>query len=142
MSATIKNVKVENLRREGYTDLRDWCRKHKNVYIGCEGATVVKNPTTGVKERYPRTRSKWANPYKVGVKGQFGCRDRKSVMMCYSVYIQWKMAEDPDYYNITELKHKNLGCWCAPERCHGDVLKAILDTLDTYGEGCVFGDAC
>jgi hypothetical protein len=25
---------------------------------------------------------------------------------------------------LPELRGKALGCWCAPEPCHGDVLKA------------------
>ena len=25
-------------------------------------------------------------------------------------------------FSLSELKDKNLGCWCAPSPCHGDVL--------------------
>jgi hypothetical protein len=28
---------------------------------------------------------------------------------------------------LHELKDKTLGCWCKPEKCHGDVLAALAD---------------
>ncbi len=28
---------------------------------------------------------------------------------------------------LMKLKGKNLGCWCKPEGCHGDVLIKILE---------------
>ena len=30
---------------------------------------------------------------------------------------------------LPELKGKVLGCWCAPEGCHGDVLAELADSL-------------
>jgi len=29
-----------------------------------------------------------------------------------------------------ELKNKVLGCWCAPEACHGDVLTEIANVKE------------
>ena len=29
--------------------------------------------------------------------------------------------------DIMNLKGKNLGCWCHPSPCHGDILKMIVD---------------
>jgi len=29
--------------------------------------------------------------------------------------------------SLPELKDKVLGCWCAPEPCHGDVLKELTE---------------
>jgi hypothetical protein len=28
---------------------------------------------------------------------------------------------------LPELKGKRLGCWCAPDRCHGDVLVQLIE---------------
>jgi hypothetical protein len=30
---------------------------------------------------------------------------------------------------LPELKDKTLGCWCKPEKCHGDVLAEIPNLL-------------
>jgi len=30
---------------------------------------------------------------------------------------------------LPELRGKDLGCWCAPENCHGDVLLALANKL-------------
>ena len=30
-----------------------------------------------------------------------------------------------------ELKDKRLGCWCKPEKCHGDILVEIADNYNT-----------
>ncbi len=29
--------------------------------------------------------------------------------------------------DLDELKGKTLGCWCCPERCHGDILIDLLN---------------
>src|SRR4029077_4234214 len=35
---------------------------------------------------------------------------------------------DSDLVNdILELDGKRLGCWCKPARCHGDILKYVVD---------------
>ena len=30
--------------------------------------------------------------------------------------------------SLSELRGKRLGCWCKPERCHGNVLIELLNT--------------
>ena len=30
---------------------------------------------------------------------------------------------------LPELRGKALGCWCAPEPCHADVLKAAVEAV-------------
>jgi len=29
------------------------------------------------------------------------------------------------------MKGKNIGCWCFPEPCHGDVLLELIDNYET-----------
>lgn len=60
--------------------------------------------------------SKWGNPFIVGLDGT-----RKEVI---SRYKKWLMAADQAYllYFLTELRGKDLVCWCAPLPCHADVL--------------------
>lgn len=70
----------------------------------------------GYAERIDR-RSRWGNPFTIGEDG-----DRDQVIGKYvTYYLPHKPALIAD---MGSLKGKALGCWCAPERCHGDTLKA------------------
>jgi hypothetical protein len=63
--------------------------------------------------------SKWGNPFKIGVDGT-----REEVIAKYCDYI----ANRPDLLNsLHELRGKVIGCWCAPQACHGDVLAELAD---------------
>ena len=40
------------------------------------------------------------------------------------------MKDDPNVKNeLKAMKGKNLGCWCKPEACHGDILLDIINKL-------------
>jgi hypothetical protein len=57
--------------------------------------------------------SKWHNPYIIGKDGT-----RDQVLQKYRDYLlSSKLVGD-----LLELEGKVLGCWCAPEPCHGHVL--------------------
>ena len=45
----------------------------------------------------------------------------------YRAHILKKIREDPATYDLGELRGKELGCWCKPKACHGDVLKELVD---------------
>jgi hypothetical protein len=63
--------------------------------------------------------SKWGNPFAIGRDG-----DRNAVVAKYAVWI----AQQPELLQaIPELVDKVLGCWCAPQACHGDVLAALAN---------------
>lgn len=62
--------------------------------------------------------SKWANPFTLA---KYNDRDR--VLAEYEAFIRatpYLMA------CIPELAGLRLGCWCAPENCHGDVLVKLF----------------
>lgn len=62
--------------------------------------------------------SKWGNPFIIGKDGT-----REEVIRKYKEYILSK----PELMNdLVELKGKTLGCWCKPERCHGDILIELV----------------
>ncbi len=65
--------------------------------------------------------SKWGNPFKIGIDGT-----REEVI---SKYKQWMMSVEQAYLvsYLTELKGKDLVCWCAPLPCHADVLLEIAN---------------
>jgi len=65
--------------------------------------------------------SKWGNPFVVGRDG-----DRETVIQKYRA---WIMEQDELLVDLHELRGKRLGCWCAPQACHGDVLAELADSL-------------
>lgn len=70
----------------------------------------------------PRNRLKasiWANPFAIGKDGT-----RPEVMAKYRKYL---MSRPDLLAKIPELKGKMLGCWCAPEACHGDLLAELAN---------------
>jgi hypothetical protein len=88
-------------------------KQHWDTYIG--------NKVRFHPDRYPQT--KWGNPYARYMK-TYG-RDR--VVEMYREYILSK----PELLKLIpiELKNKTLGCWCKPEKCHGDVLVELADKI-------------
>lgn len=58
--------------------------------------------------------SKWGNPFVIGKDGT-----REEVV---SKYKQWVQTQPELMNSLHELNDKVLGCWCAPNACHGDVL--------------------
>lgn len=69
--------------------------------------------------------SKWGNPFQIGVHG-----NRQEVITMYKAWL-WKQLKSNAITNeeILELDGKVLGCWCAPQACHGDVLIAAINYL-------------
>lgn len=69
----------------------------------------------GRANRFKRLpQSKWHNPYKVGQNGS-----RAEVIAMFRAYLLDSPALLADLH---ELRGKRLGCWCAPNDCHGRVL--------------------
>ena len=110
---TIVNVKVKYIRPI-YNNLKEWMKDPNNVYIGRRGVVFIDG------ERFPKRDSKWANPFKINKN-----TTREKVIQQYRDYITNIMNND-DFH---ELKGKNLGCWCKPEGCHGDVLAELANRL-------------
>ena len=65
--------------------------------------------------------SKWGNPFVIGRDG-----NREQVIEKYRAYI----LDHPALLAAvqSELKGKVLGCWCAPQSCHGDVLAELAES--------------
>ena len=116
----VVNVRVKYIRPE-YKNLKAWCEDENNVYIARRGVVLID------KKRYPLRDSPFANPYKVGRDGS-----REEVIEKYRERIQQKIKDDE--INIEQLQSlvgKNLGCWCAPKYCHGDVLLEIIRNAES-----------
>ena len=116
MSETlVVNCKVKYIRPR-YKDLKEWVGDENNIYIGRSGVVFVN------KERFPKKSSIFCNPFKIGKDGS-----RDEVLEKYRNYIIKKIEEDENFKSeLIKLKGKNLGCWCKPEKCHGDILIELI----------------
>lgn len=104
------STRVVRIRRKNTTDVPSVVVQDCDVYIGrrcTQGGWNLKD-------------SKWANPYPAKQWGRDKCLE------LYHSYILKKIEEDPTTYNLQELVGKSLGCFCTPERCHGDILVEIM----------------
>lgn len=79
--------------------------------------------------------SDWGNPFShlSGTLAKYQVPDRDSAVLAY---FHWVIEQPRLMKRIPrELKGKTLGCWCAPLRCHGEVLAAIADGKPYMGRG-------
>jgi uncharacterized protein DUF4326 len=70
--------------------------------------------------------SKWGNPFShlPNTSARFRVATRDEAVDAYAQYI----CETPRLLaDMHELRGKTLGCWCAPQRCHGDVLLVLAN---------------
>lgn len=98
MSTTVVNIRT--LPR----DPKDWPPNH--VYIGRP------MPSRGLP------RNPWGNPYSLLT------HTRDEAVDFYDEHVR---ATPRLMRRLPDIKDKTLVCWCAPERCHGDVLARLAD---------------
>ena len=119
MKTQVVNVRVRNIRPK-YHDLKEWMQDPNNVYIGRKQIVFIDG------KRFPPRDSPFANPFRMN--GDDACR---STVLCkYREYITNKINNgeiQPD--DLRNLIGKNLGCWCHPEACHGDILVEFIETI-------------
>jgi hypothetical protein len=102
----VVNVKKKFLNKQNYANFEEWNRIDNHVYIG-------RNMNFYVAGTFA---SKWQNPYSVKEYGLDKC------LKLYEKHVR----ETSLYDQLGELEGKILGCWCAPEKCHGDILCRLL----------------
>lgn len=67
--------------------------------------------------------SRWGNPYKIGPDG-----DRAEVVEKYKHFLWRKIkAGEVSLEDLIDLDGKRLGCFCAPQACHGDVIVKFIE---------------
>jgi hypothetical protein len=116
---SVVNCKVKYIRPK-YKNLEEWMKNDNNVYIGRAGVVFVNNV------RCPKKASEFANPYRIGKDGT-----RDEVLEKYRIYIENRLKTDENLLNeLKKLEGKNLGCWCSPDKCHGDILLEILTKIN------------
>ena len=115
---SVVNCKVKHIRPQ-YQNLQEWMNDDNNVYIGRAGIVFID------KVRFPKQSSPFCNVFKVGKDGT-----RDDVIKKYRTYITDKLKKEPELKKeLIKMKGKNLGCWCHPEPCHGDVLLDLIDSI-------------
>jgi Domain of unknown function (DUF4326) len=127
LSATTKvvNVKVTHLRKLGqYANIKEWLSDKNNIYIGRNVSRLI-IVEDEEKNMYSLQASIWHNPFTVKKAGS-----RENAIRQYRDYITHLILLQPDIYDLSKLVGKNLGCWCHPEPCHGDVLVELINTME------------
>jgi uncharacterized protein DUF4326 len=64
--------------------------------------------------------SRWQNPFKIGEDGT-----REEVIRKYRTHVLAKIKSSE--LDVSELRGKNLVCYCAPLPCHADVLLELAN---------------
>jgi hypothetical protein len=80
--------------------------------------------------RYGLRGSKWQNPFKIPRDGT-----RDQVWVAFEEWLFGRRPSPPGHRAdpaelmaaLPELRGKDLICWCAPERCHGEVLLRLAN---------------
>ncbi len=70
--------------------------------------------------------SKWGNPFHI--------TEDLSRTDVITKYASWVVKQSKLMTTLYELDGKVLGCWCAPEACHGQVLSELLQAVTAYPE--------
>ena len=106
------NVRKKELNKRKIKDFVEWQSMANTLYIGRNMDFYVK----GTKK------SKWCNPFSVKKYGRDKCLE------LYKDYI----INSTLYSQLDELVGKELGCWCCPEPCHGNILMDLVE--EKYNE--------
>jgi len=122
----VEEIRQEQIFATWTDDERDLLKRLRDgetVVVSLRGAhnnLIEWADAAGLYMRIDR-RTPWGNPFETPADG-----DRDTVITNYAEhYLPYKpslLAKLPD------LRGKALGCWCAPEPCHGDILKARAES--------------
>jgi len=68
---------------------------------------------------------KWGNPFRIG---DFGIPDAAMAVIIFRQWIVERCRVGPEPPDPTELRGKNLACWCKLDQpCHADVLLELAN---------------
>lgn len=113
LNSEVINIRASELRKQGYRSLQEWLDiSGRHVYIGGK-VQYVKGSHQSI----------WANPFSVNDYGRDECMSKYEAYVRSSQHLLGKLPE---------LRGKTLGCWCAPEACHGDVLVKLIKELERF----------
>lgn len=107
---SVCSIRKKDLNKRGIKSFTEWLDRPDSVYIGRRQVYVQGT-----------FNSKWKNPFSVKKYGREGCIQKYREMIVGSELMR----------DLEELRGKELGCWCFPEKCHGDVLLELLESCKT-----------
>lgn len=110
---SVVNVKIKYT----HCNLKEWMSDENNIYIGRGRIVFIDG------QRFPKSDSIFANPFKI--HGD----NRDQVIDSYRTYFYEKIKDDDFRKEVLKLKGKNLGCWCKPFPCHGDIIAEYLKLI-------------
>ena len=116
----IINIKKSELNKIGYLDLEHWLKDSNHVYIGRDMSFYVKGAKGSI----------WKNPYKVSKSSKTTkSKNKKTYSLDESLELYKSHIEnDQELVKLLPtLKNKTLGCWCKPNKCHGDILIELIN---------------
>ena len=93
-----------------------------NMHQSSDRALLYWAKSTNRFTRIDRS-SDWGNPFEMPDDG-----DRDTVCDSYEIFFPRKFSL---HNRIDELRGKVLGCWCYPQRCHGDYLAAKAEEVSS-----------
>jgi hypothetical protein len=64
----------------------------------------------------------FGNPYEIGLDGT-----REEVIARYRKWFNFCLRDPAFKSMILQLRGKTLGCFCVPQKCHGEVIQEWLD---------------
>jgi len=121
VTAIVEELRQERIFASWSDDERDLLKRLRageTVVVtlrGSHNSLIAWADAAGLYMRIDR-KTPWGNPFELPGDG-----DRDTVIASYE---QHYLPHKPSLTKrIDELSAKALGCWCAPEPCHGDVLK-------------------
>lgn len=81
--------------------------------------------------------SPWGNPYSHLAKSaaEFRVGTREEAVARYRDYALERLQREPHWLDqLRDQPERDLGCWCKPQACHGDILLELLElpTVDDY----------
>ena len=83
-------------------------------------------PMTNTGSVYVGRPSPFGNPFRIGSDGT-----RAEVIAKYEAYARDRIAHDSRFRaDVKGLYGRTLSCWCAPLKCHADVLAKLSEELN------------
>jgi len=110
------------------------CRADQDEYAQCtepDGCVVIDDDFLVNRHHalpydvYIGRGSIWGNPYRIGSDG-----NRDDVIRKYR---EWILTQPDLIARLDELDGLKLGCYCKPNRCHGEILLELIE-LKKRGE--------
>jgi hypothetical protein len=76
--------------------------------------------------------SKWGNPFTHldnSTQAKYKVDTRSEAVDSYK---EWITNGEGKHLlrDLPELSGKTLGCWCKPKKCHGDILKELIEKVE------------